>query len=59
MADAVGAISGAELGASLTGYLITYGAMFAAYMVVLTHLAGKGAGPALPKRAAAGQWHTA
>jgi cytochrome d ubiquinol oxidase subunit I len=42
-ADAVGAASGAQLGASLTGYVITYTAMFLAYMVVLTHLAGKGA----------------
>jgi cytochrome d ubiquinol oxidase subunit I len=41
-ADAVGGASGAQLGASLTGYVITYTAMFAAYMVVLTHLAGKG-----------------
>jgi len=42
-ADAVGGASGAQLGASLTGYVITYTAMFAAYMVVLTHLTGKGA----------------
>ncbi len=42
-AEAVGDITGAELGASLTGYALTYGAMFAAYMVVLTHLAGGGA----------------
>ena len=41
-ADAVGPASGAQLGASLTGYVITYTAMFLAYMVVLTHLAGKG-----------------
>ena len=41
-ADAVGPISGAELGASLTAYVITYALMLAAYMVVLTHLAGKG-----------------
>jgi cytochrome d ubiquinol oxidase subunit I len=41
-ADAVGADSGAQLGASLTGYVITYTGMFLAYMVVLTHLAGKG-----------------
>jgi cytochrome d ubiquinol oxidase subunit I len=40
--DAVGAASGAQLGASLTGYVITYTGMFLAYMVVLTHLAGKG-----------------
>jgi cytochrome d ubiquinol oxidase subunit I len=42
-ADAAGAASGAQLGASLTGYVITYTAMFLAYLVVLTHLAGKGA----------------
>jgi cytochrome d ubiquinol oxidase subunit I len=42
-ADAVGGASGAQLGASLTGYVITYTAMFLAYLVVLTHLAGKGA----------------
>ena len=42
-ADAVGATSGAALGASLTGYILTYGGMLIAYMVVLTHLAGKGA----------------
>jgi len=43
-ADAAGPASGAQLGASLTGYLITYGVMLIAYMVVLTHLAGKGGG---------------
>jgi cytochrome d ubiquinol oxidase subunit I len=42
-ADAAGGASGAQLGASLTGYVITYTAMFLAYLVVLTHLAGKGA----------------
>jgi cytochrome d ubiquinol oxidase subunit I len=42
-ADAVGSASGAQIGASLTGYVITYTAMFLAYLVVLTHLAGKGA----------------
>jgi cytochrome bd ubiquinol oxidase subunit I len=41
--DAVGQISGAQLGASLTLYILTYAALFIAYMVVLTHLAGKGA----------------
>jgi len=41
-ADAAGGASGAQLGASLTGYVITYAGMFLAYMVVLTHLAGKG-----------------
>jgi cytochrome d ubiquinol oxidase subunit I len=42
-AQAVGEISGAELGASLTGYVLTYTAFFVAYMIVLTHLSGKGA----------------
>jgi cytochrome bd ubiquinol oxidase subunit I len=42
-ADAVGGASGAQLGASLTGYVITYTVMLVAYLVVLTHLAGKGA----------------
>ena len=44
--EAVGQISGAYIGASLMGYVITYTLMFVAYMVVLTHLAGKGAGVA-------------
>jgi cytochrome d ubiquinol oxidase subunit I len=42
-ADAVGGAVGAQLGASLTGYVITYTVMLIAYLVVLTHLAGKGA----------------
>jgi cytochrome bd ubiquinol oxidase subunit I len=42
-ADAAGGASGAQLGASLTGYIITYSGMLLAYLVVLTHLAGKGA----------------
>ena len=42
-ADAAGGVSGAQLGASLTGYVITYTVMLIAYFVVLTHLAGKGA----------------
>lgn len=41
-ADAVGKISGASLGASLTGYILTYTGMLIAYMVVITHIAGKG-----------------
>ncbi len=41
--DAVGQASGAELGASLTGYILVYATLFIAYMVVITHLAGKGA----------------
>jgi cytochrome d ubiquinol oxidase subunit I len=41
-ADAVAHISGAQLGASLTGYVLTYSLMLLAYFVVITHLAGKG-----------------
>jgi cytochrome d ubiquinol oxidase subunit I len=41
-AEATGPASGAQLGASLTSYAVTYGLMLVAYMVVLTHLAGKG-----------------
>lgn len=54
--EALGAITGAQLGASLTGYALTYAAMFLAYMVVLTHLAGEGAHAAnvLPGACAAG-----
>jgi len=51
-ADAVGRISEAQLGASLTGYAATYGVMLLAYIVVLTHLAGNGAGDADAGRAA-------
>jgi cytochrome bd ubiquinol oxidase subunit I len=47
-AEAVGQASGAQLGASLTSYVVTYALMFVAYMVVLTYLAGKGAGAAEP-----------
>jgi cytochrome d ubiquinol oxidase subunit I len=42
-ADAVGPVSGAELGASFLGYVLTYSALLIAYLVVLTHLAGRGA----------------
>jgi cytochrome d ubiquinol oxidase subunit I len=42
-ADAAGAASGAELGASLTGYILTYTVMLLAYFIVLTHIAGEGA----------------
>lgn len=49
--DAVGEISGAQLGASLTFYILTYAALFIAYMVVLTHMAGKGAGDSTPPTA--------
>jgi cytochrome d ubiquinol oxidase subunit I len=41
-ADAVGPVSEAQLGASLTGYILTYSLMLIAYIVVLTHLTGKG-----------------
>jgi cytochrome d ubiquinol oxidase subunit I len=41
--DAVGRVTGAPLGASLTGYLLVYGVMLLAYIVTLTHMAGKGA----------------
>jgi cytochrome d ubiquinol oxidase subunit I len=44
-ADAAAPITGAELGASLTGYTITYSMMLIAYMVVLTHMAGRGGAP--------------
>ena len=47
-AQAVGDASPAQLGASLTAYILIYAALFAAYMVVLTHLAGKGAEPDPP-----------
>ena len=40
-AEAVGEASGAEVGASLTGYLLIYTMLLASYMVVLTHLARK------------------
>jgi cytochrome d ubiquinol oxidase subunit I len=41
-ADAVGDASGAKLGASLTAYVITYAILLGSYVVVITHLAGKG-----------------
>ena len=41
-ADALGKASEGSLGASLTAYLVTYAALFVAYMIVITHLAGKG-----------------
>ncbi len=48
-AEAVGDVTGAQLGVSLTGYALTYATMFVAYMVVLTHLAGAGAESAAAK----------
>jgi len=48
-ADAAGKVHAAQLGASLTGYVVTYTLMLLTYMVVLTRLAGKGAAaPASP-----------
>ncbi len=44
-ADAAGEVSGAQLGASLMAYVLTYSAMLLSYMVVLTHLAGRGVQP--------------
>jgi cytochrome bd ubiquinol oxidase subunit I len=41
--DAIGTVGEAQLGASLTLYVIVYALMFVAYMVVLTHMARKGA----------------
>jgi cytochrome bd ubiquinol oxidase subunit I len=41
-AEAVGEASGGQLGASLTAYVVTYAALLLSYMVVITHLAGKG-----------------
>jgi cytochrome d ubiquinol oxidase subunit I len=52
-ADAAGPASGAQLGASLTGYIITYALMLVAYLVVLTHLAGKGGAPQADAKAGA------
>jgi len=43
--QALGRIPEAQLGASLTGYVLVYALMLAAYMGVITHLAGKGAAP--------------
>jgi cytochrome d ubiquinol oxidase subunit I len=42
-ADAVGDLTGGEVGASLTAYVLTYTVLLISYVVVLTHLAGKGA----------------
>jgi cytochrome bd ubiquinol oxidase subunit I len=41
--DAAGEATGAQLGASLTGYALTYAGLLVAYMIVLTHMAGQGA----------------
>jgi len=50
-ADAVGDAAEAQLGASLTGYVITYAVMLIAYIVVLTHLAAGGTAAAAPQPA--------
>ena len=42
-AEAVGEASGAQLGASLTAYVLTYAVLLLSYMIVITHMAGKGA----------------
>ena len=39
--EAAGEASGAEIGASLTGYVLTYALLLLSYMIVLTHLARK------------------
>jgi cytochrome d ubiquinol oxidase subunit I len=41
--DAVGRVSEAALGASLTGYIATYATLLVAYFIVITHIAAKGA----------------
>lgn len=42
-ADAVGDVPAQYLGASFAGYVFVYAVMLLAYLVVLTHIAGKGA----------------
>jgi cytochrome d ubiquinol oxidase subunit I len=51
--DAVGEAPAAALGASFTGYALTYSALLIAYLVVITHLAGEGAHSATPLAKAA------
>ena len=58
-ADAVGPATGAQLGASLTGYALTYALMLVAYMVVLTHMAGKGSARDDPRATVIGEARTA
>ncbi len=41
--EAAGDAGGAQLGASLTAYALTYAVLLLSYVVALTHLAGKGA----------------
>jgi cytochrome bd ubiquinol oxidase subunit I len=45
---ALGEVPAGELGMSITGYVLSYIAMFVAYIVVLTRMAGKGAESAKP-----------
>ena len=40
--DAVGEVTGGGVGASLTAYVLTYAVLLISYVVVLTHIAGKG-----------------
>ena len=47
-AEAVGEVGTAQLGASLTAYIVTYAALLISYMVVLTHLAAKGEAATVP-----------
>jgi len=49
--DALGDVPDAAIGASLTGYILTYGLLLLAYIVVLTHLAGEGGGETGGERA--------
>jgi cytochrome d ubiquinol oxidase subunit I len=42
-------VGAAQLGASLTGYILTYAALLIAYFVVITHLAGSGDESDLPQ----------
>jgi cytochrome d ubiquinol oxidase subunit I len=44
-ADAAGAATGGQVGMSLAAYVFTYTALLISYVVVLTHLAGKGEQP--------------
>jgi cytochrome d ubiquinol oxidase subunit I len=41
-ADAAGEVSATQISASFTAYILTYAVMLISYIVVLTHLAGKG-----------------
>ena len=41
-AEAVGDATGAQVGASLTAYVLTYAVLLLSYMVVITHLASRG-----------------